>query len=64
MPPPWTIRSTPWAWLANEIPNQSRALRQGERITTEVYTDIYLANPGDTIRADFGVFGSVEVGLV
>lgn len=49
------------AWLANELPKQGRALRRGERVTTGVCTDIYLANPGDTICADFGVFGRVQV---
>lgn len=49
------------AWLANELPNQGRALRRGERVTTGVCTDIYLANPGDAICADFGVFGRVQV---
>jgi 2-keto-4-pentenoate hydratase len=49
------------AWLANELPQQGRALRQGERVTTGLATDLYVAQPGDRVRADFGVFGSVEV---
>lgn len=49
------------AWLANELPTQGRALRQGERVTTGLSTDIYLAQLGDHVQADFSVFGSVEV---
>ncbi len=50
------------AWLANALPVQGKALRQGERITTGVCTDrVYLARPGDTVQADFGVMGAVEV---
>ncbi len=50
------------AWLANELPVQGKSLRQGERITTGVCTDrVYLAQPGDTVQADFGVMGAVEI---
>lgn len=50
------------AWLANELPKQGKALKQGERITTGVCTDrVYLAQPGDTVRADFGVMGAVDM---
>ncbi len=50
------------AWLANELPKQGKGLKQGERITTGVCTDrVYLAQPGDTVQADFGVMGAVEM---
>jgi 2-keto-4-pentenoate hydratase len=49
------------AWLANELPTQGRALRQGERVTTGLSTGLYLAQPGDHVQADFGAFGSVEI---
>ncbi len=49
------------AWLANELPKQGKSLRQGDRITTGVCTDrVPLAQPGDTVQADFGVMGRVE----
>ena len=49
------------AWLANTLPKFGRALKQGDRITTGVTTDIYLAQPGDHLEADFGVMGKVEM---
>lgn len=49
------------AWLANELPKQGRSLKAGERVTTGVCTDVYLAAAGDVIRADFGPLGSVEL---
>jgi 2-keto-4-pentenoate hydratase len=47
------------AWLANELPRFGRRLRRGDRITTGVTTDIYLAQPGDRLTADFGPLGRV-----
>jgi 2-keto-4-pentenoate hydratase len=49
------------AWLANELPRFGRRLSRGDRITTGVTTDIYLARPGDHLRADFGKLGQVEL---
>jgi 2-keto-4-pentenoate hydratase len=49
------------AWLANELPKQGRALQAGEFVTTGVCTDIYLAQAGDVLQADFGALGSVEL---
>jgi 2-keto-4-pentenoate hydratase len=50
------------AWLANELPKQGKSLKQGDRITTGVCTDrVYLAQQGDTVQADFGVMGTVEI---
>ncbi len=49
------------AWLANELPKFGRVLRKGDRITTGVTTDIYLAVPGDHLAADFGPLGRVEL---
>jgi 2-keto-4-pentenoate hydratase len=49
------------AWLANELPKFGRALRKGDRVTTGVTTDIYLAVPGDHLVADFGVLGRAEL---
>jgi 2-keto-4-pentenoate hydratase len=49
------------AWLANELPRFGRRLRRGDRVTTGVTTDIYLAQPGDHLSADFGRIGQVEL---
>lgn len=49
------------AWLANELPRFGRRLRRGDRITTGVTTDIYLAKAGDRLTADFGPLGRVSL---
>jgi 2-keto-4-pentenoate hydratase len=49
------------AWLANELPRFGRRLSRGDRVTTGVTTDIYLAEPGDHLMADFGPIGRVEM---
>ncbi|HJZ91367.1 MAG TPA: hypothetical protein VKE40_10880 [Gemmataceae bacterium] len=49
------------AWLANELPRFGRRLRRGDRVTTGVTTDIYLARPGDRLAADFGPLGRVAL---
>jgi 2-keto-4-pentenoate hydratase len=49
------------AWLANELPKFGRKLQKGDKITTGVTTDIYLARTGDHLEADFGVMGRVEM---
>jgi 2-keto-4-pentenoate hydratase len=49
------------AWLANELPKFGRQLRRGDRVTTGVTTDIYLAEPGDRLVADFGPLGRVAL---
>lgn len=52
------------AHLANELPKFGRKLRRGDRITTGVTTDIYLAQPGDHLAADFGPIGRVEMSFL
>lgn len=49
------------AWLANELPHYGKQLKRGDFITTGVVSEIYLAQPGDQLRADFGGLGVVEV---
>ncbi|MBA4186892.1 MAG: hydratase [Planctomycetaceae bacterium] len=49
------------AWLANELPKFGRRLSRGDKITTGLTTDVYLANPGDHLSADFGPLGRVEM---
>jgi 2-keto-4-pentenoate hydratase len=48
-------------WLANTLCEQGKALKAGDLVSTGVCTDIYLAEPGDEIVADFGTLGVVEV---
>lgn len=49
------------AWLANELPKFGRRLRRGDKVSTGTAADVYLANPGDRVAADFGPLGHVEV---
>jgi 2-keto-4-pentenoate hydratase len=48
-------------WLANTLSARGLGLKKGQHITTGVTTDIYLAERGDRVRADFGAVGSVEL---
>ena len=48
-------------WLANTLCEQGKALKAGDLVSTGVCTDIYLAEPGDHIVADFGTLGTAEV---
>ena len=52
------------AWLANELPKYGKRLKCGDYITTGVVCDVYPAQQGDRITADFGVMGQVELGFV
>lgn len=49
------------AWLANELPRHGQRLKTGDFITTGVVMNVYNAQVGDAIVADFGVLGKVEV---
>ena len=49
------------AWLANELPKFGRRLGKGDRVTTGLTTDIYLAEPGDRLEADFGPLGRASL---
>lgn len=49
------------AWLANELPRLGLRLRQGDRVSTGITTDVYFANAGDRLKADFGAMGSVAL---
>jgi 2-keto-4-pentenoate hydratase len=48
-------------WLANVLNSRGGGLRTGDYVTTGVTTDIYMAERGDIVRADFGPVGHVEV---
>ena len=49
------------AWLADELPRFGGRLRAGDRVTTGVATDVFEADQGDVITAEFAGLGSVEV---
>jgi len=51
-------------WLANTLCEQGKALKAGDLVSTGVCTDIYLAEPGDHIIADFGTLGTAEVSFL
>jgi 2-keto-4-pentenoate hydratase len=48
-------------WLAEDLRARGDGLKAGEFITTGVTTDIYLAQRGDHVRAEFGQTGTVEL---
>ncbi len=49
-------------WLANHLNARDLGLRAGQVVTTGVCVDrVYPAQAGDTIKADFGELGTVEV---
>ena len=51
-------------WLSNALNDRGLGLQEGQYITTGVTTDIYLAGPGDHVKADFGIVGEVEVSFL
>jgi 2-keto-4-pentenoate hydratase len=51
----------PLTWLTNMLSQHGKGLKAGDMITTGITTEVYLANRGDQIVADFGSIGSVEL---
>ena len=49
------------AWLANHLQSRGRALVAGDIVTTGTACDVYYAESGDEITADFGGLGSVSL---
>ena len=49
------------AWLANELPQFGRQLQAGDLVTTGVTTDVFEAEAGDVIAAEFAGLGHCEV---
>ena len=47
------------AWLANHLERRGRQLRAGDVVTTGTATQVYYAQSGDIIEADFGELGRV-----
>lgn len=48
-------------WIANELRSQNIGLRAGEVVTTGTCVLPHAIAPGDSIRAEFGEFGSVAL---
>jgi 2-keto-4-pentenoate hydratase len=48
-------------WLANSLSDRGLGLKAGQYITTGVTTEVYMAERGDAIEADFGMVGKVEL---
>ena len=58
------VLGDPWnalVWLANRLSARGATLEEGHIVTTGSATDIVQCRPGDTVTADFGPLGSVEV---
>ena len=51
-------------WLVNAMNQRGMTLKAGQYVTTGVTTDIYMAQPGDQVQADFGAVGAVEVSFL
>ncbi len=50
-------------WLANELRTYGQGLTAGDLVTTGTCVTPVAVAPGDTFRADFGAFGSLQVEL-
>jgi 2-keto-4-pentenoate hydratase len=48
-------------WLANALAARGRGLLAGELVTTGTSIDVYFANAGDALEADFGALGRVSL---
>jgi 2-keto-4-pentenoate hydratase len=48
-------------WLVNNLSARGLGLKAGQLITTGVTTEVYMAERGDRIEADFGRVGSVSL---
>ena len=51
-------------WLVNHLSVRGLGLKAGQFITTGVTTEVYMAERGDRITADFGPVGSVDLEFV
>jgi 2-keto-4-pentenoate hydratase len=52
------------AWLANTLPEYGLALKRGDYVTTGVVCDVYAAQQGERLHADFGMLGSVALSFM
>jgi 2-keto-4-pentenoate hydratase len=51
-------------WLVNNLGARGLGLKAGQYVTTGVTTEVYMAERGDRITADFGPVGSVDLSFV
>ena len=49
------------AWLANHLTNRGQTLKSGDIVTTGTACNVYYANSGDRITADYGILGNVSM---
>jgi 2-keto-4-pentenoate hydratase len=54
---------TVMAWLADELPRFGLGLRAGDLVTTGVTTDVFEAEAGDDLVAEFAGIGGVSLGF-
>ncbi len=52
---------TALTWLANELSQMREGLHAGDLVSTGITCDVYYAQPGDHIIAEFGEIGQVEI---
>jgi 2-keto-4-pentenoate hydratase len=52
------------AWLANHLQSRGLSLKSGDIVTTGTACDVYNAEVGDDITADFGALGTVSLSFV
>jgi len=52
------------AWLANKLGSLGTPLEAGHLVLAGSFTRVVWAQPGDTIRADFGALGSISLQFV
>jgi len=51
-------------WLVHSLSSRGIGLKAGQYVTTGVTTEVYMAERGDRITADFGPVGSVDLNFV
>jgi 2-keto-4-pentenoate hydratase len=51
-------------WLVNSLSSRGLGLKAGQYITTGVTTEVYMAERGDRITADFGPVGAMDLAFV
>jgi 2-keto-4-pentenoate hydratase len=51
-------------WLVHNLSTRGLGLKAGQFVTTGVTTEVYMAERGDCITADFGPVGSVDLEFV
>ena len=55
---------TALVWIANELSSVGEGLRAGDIVTTGTVVTPVKVEPGDEVRCDFGVLGTVSVRIV